>query len=106
MDLCRDRTPSPTSKIIKNLCQSACCDPLSTPGVMPPRPLESRRGVVASRGKMSKSVGSTAQIPVGSTSGEVENTDDDGWKWNSGIISLVRLRQDMREVRIVVTAYM
>ena len=90
MNLCQKRTPSPTSKIIKNLCQFACCDPRCTPGVMRSEGLDN---VPLRKGKGGKS-GGGAMSQAGRDGGSPLSDkvlDKNGWKWNNGIISLIRL---------------
>ena len=35
LDMCKDQTPCPNSKIVKNLCNFLCCDPQHTPTIVP-----------------------------------------------------------------------
>ena len=102
--LCRNRKPSPMSKIIKNLCLFACCDPHCTPGMLPP---EDRAGSTLShrKGKTSKS-GGPLESQGGARDGgsppiEADWRENSAWKWNSGIISLVRLKRDVSSRSIV-----
>ena len=52
---------------------------------------------------MSKSGGLSCQTPEGAVPGEFGNQDGGEWNWNTGIISLVRLRQEVRNARISVS---
>jgi len=98
--LCRNRKPSPMSKIVKNLCLFACCDPHCTPGMSPPEGRAESAALSHRKGKSSKSGGpSETQSGArdgGSPPSEADGREKPAWKWNTGIISLVRLKQDVR----------
>lgn len=86
MDSCKTRTPSPNTKIIKNLCTSACCDPDHTPRVVP----EVRKATPTPTQRKGKR-GQTPGTP------EEESPSQEGrgerWTWSSGIISLAKLEK-------------
>lgn len=94
MDSCKTRNPSPNSKIIKNICASACCDPDHTPKVVP----EAVKATPIPTQKKGKR-GQTPMTP------EEESPSYEGrgerWTWNSGIISLAKLQKKGKSSRRV-----
>ena len=46
LDMCKEQTPCPNSKIVKNLCNFLCCDPQHTPAIVPKLDEASRPGEV------------------------------------------------------------
>ena len=73
LDTCRDRSPTPNTKIIKNICSFACCDPQYTP-------------LVNGNDGQSKKSQTTSGKPGSRSSSPTE--DVGVWEWNIGIISL------------------
>ena len=88
MEACETRTPCPNSKIMKNLCVSACCDPDHTPKVVP----ETGRATPTLSRK-----GKEALTPV--TPSSEDTLEREVWSWSAGIISLARLQKEVSEER-------
>ena len=81
LGLCKDRSPSPNSKIVKNLASFACCDPKYTPSIRPDTAPES-----------DSQASKAAQTPSTPTE---EPSKAEAWEWNIGIITLVRLQKQV-----------
>ena len=86
MDSCQTRASSPNSKIIRNICVSACCDPHHTPRVCSGT---KGGGILPSQtNRPSKQKRSQISSPVSEDGQEGED-----WMWDVGIISLSKLEQ-------------
>lgn len=94
LDLCKDRTPCPNSKIIKNLCSIACSDPLHTPTVRPDLTSDLPSPSVAPKSLSGKGV----LTPTSPATEEPPRMEF--WNWNVGIITLVRQQKQVRREMI------
>ncbi len=85
VDSCKSRLPSPNPKIIKNLCTAVCCDPDHTPKVLPE----------AWKATPTQGQGSLKRAQTPGTPGNEDSPEREGWKWNSGIVSLAMLQREV-----------
>ncbi|CAI8034563.1 TATA-binding protein-associated factor 172 [Geodia barretti] len=109
LDLCKERSPGPVTKIIKNLCSFSCVDPRHTPPARPARAgadstlsegaaATGKKGAAKSKKKRGSPSGGSANEEAWSS-----GTGTGGystWTWDSGIITLVRQQKELSSHRI------
>ena len=76
LDCCRDRSPSPNAKIIKNICTFVSCDPLQTPAI------ENKGDPLVTKVTLKPRKGG------GASPDHSEKLEH--WHWRDGVITLVR----------------
>ena len=98
LDLCKDRSPTPNTKILKNLCSFACADPQHTPAV---RAASGHNTAPASKKRAKPKKGSP--VPTSEEASPNMERGGDLWAWDSGIITLVRQQKEVHVHDIVHT---
>ena len=98
LDLCKDRSPTPNAKIIKNLCSFACADSHHTP------PVRTTSGHDTTPAAKKKARPKKAISPTSANEEAGSNTEKGGdlWAWDSGIITLIRQQKEVCVVHVCV----